>query len=170
MEGDYHYIINNKQLFQAFFKLINYQLEIDNVKGVIYLSGNDSARYNFTKLETILLYILMQLYIEKTNTLSCNESVIVKIENINNKYQLLYNEKIKPNRLKSAFSTFKNFNLIEKVDADVYNDNSELKLLPSILVLIQSNSVSELYDKIQKKLEDFKTNENEGETIDEEIN
>ena len=64
--NDYIFIIQNKDLFNEYFDLLGYRIEINEMHGVVALTSQQgTGRLRLKKIESILLLILRLLYIEK---------------------------------------------------------------------------------------------------------
>lgn len=157
--NDYIFIVQNKDLFIEYFDLIGYSIEINDMYGVVALSSlNGNGRLRLKKIESIILLILRLLYIEKRKELSLNEDVVVLIDDIHQKYNMLKIEaklNIDKTMLRDAVRLFKKYNLIYNIDSDVTKSDSRIRIYPSILFAITNENITEMYENINDKLNKY---------------
>lgn len=157
--NDYIFIVQNKPLFKEYFELLGYDIEINEMYGVVALSNlYGSGRLRLKKIESIILLILRLLYIEKRKELSLNEDVVVLADDIHQKYNMLKIESklnIDKTMLRDTIRLFKKFNLIYNIDSDVTKSNARIRIFPSILFAITNENITEMYDAINDKLDKY---------------
>jgi hypothetical protein len=157
--NDYIFIVQNKDLFKEYFELLGYNIEINEMYGVVALSNSyGSGRLRLKKIESIILLILRLLYIEKRKELSLNEDVVVLAEDIHQKYNMLKIESklnIDKTMLRDTIRLFKRYNLIYNIDLDVTKSNARIRIFPSILFAITNENISEMYEDINNKLDKY---------------
>jgi len=172
--NDYIYLLQNKDYFIQYFDLLGYQLDINETYGVVSLiSTSGKGRIRLKKNESILLLILRLLYIEKAKELRLVDDVVARIEEIHEKYDMLnINSKQKLDRtsLKSVFSTFKRYNLIQTMDRDITAYDARIIIYPSILFAITHDSLDAMYNAVMDKLDSYNMRgEDEDEEDEEDI-
>lgn len=158
-QSDYLYILANKDLFGNFLDFLGYELLINEEYGVISLNNPaGTGRIHLSKLDSILLLILRVLYIEKKKELLQTEDIIVLIEEIYDKYQLLkLKQRLRKDILQSVLGKFRRMHLIQNLDRmDGGDMECRLLIYPSILFAIMANSLEEIYAQAQEKLEEYK--------------
>ena len=158
-QSDYLYILANKDLFGNFLDLLGYELLINEEYGVISLNNPaGTGRIHLSKLDSILLLILRVLYIERKKELLQTEDIIVLIEEIYDKYQLLkLKQRLRKDILQSVLGKFRRMHLIQNLDRmDGGDMECRLLIYPSILFAITANSLEEIYTQAQDKLEEYK--------------
>lgn len=158
-QSDYLYILANKDLFGNFLDFLGYELLINEEYGVISLNNPaGTGRIHLSKLDSILLLILRVLYIEKKKELLQTEDIIVLIEEIYDKYQLLkLKQRLRKDILQSVLGKFRRMHLIQNLDRmDGGDMECRLLIYPSILFAITANSLEEIYTQAQDKLEEYK--------------
>lgn len=157
--NDYIFIVQNKDLFKEYFELLGYNIEINEMYGVVALSNSyGSGRLRLKKIESIILLILRLLYIEKRKELSLNEDVVVLAEDIHQKYNMLKIESklnIDKTMLRDSVRLFKRYNLIYNLDSDVTKSNTRIRIFPSILFAIPNENITEIYEAINDKLDKY---------------
>lgn len=158
-QSDYLYILANKDLFGNFLDFLGYELLINEEHGVISLNNPaGTGRIHLSKLDSILLLILRVLYIERKKELLQTEDIIVLIEEIYDKYQLLkLKQRLRKDILQSVLGKFRRMHLIQNLDRmDGGDMECRLLIYPSILFAITANSLEEIYTQAQDKLEEYK--------------
>lgn len=149
-KNDYYFLINYKDLFEEFFQILGYELEVKPDLGVAFLSGATSA--NSIKLKrdmTIVLLILRILYHEKMKETSLNENISVNVEDIHTKYNYLeIKKRINKTDLVESLRTFRRFNLIE-ILGDIQSSSARIIIYPTILFAVNTEEISEVYETIE---------------------
>ena len=168
--SDYRLIIANQEIFEGVLDLLGYELIIREDQGVITAQNpSGSGRIHFSKFESILLLILRLLYIEKMKELSQVDAVIILIEDIYEKYNMLKIGKFRKEALLSALRSFKRVNLIQNLDRmDNADLSTRIRIYPSILFAITASSLDDVYKLAQDKLTEFSKGE-EDDGTDEDI-
>lgn len=156
---DYIFIVQNQALFTEYFDLLGYDIEVDEIQGIVALKSlYGSGRLRLKKIESIFLLILRLLYIEKKKELSLNEEIVVLSEDIQRKFNMLKIES-KPNIDKTTFRNtvrlFKKYNIISNIDKDVTLSDSRIKIYSSVLFVVTNVNLTDMYDSITEKLESY---------------
>lgn len=157
-QSDYLYILANRDLFSNFLDFLGYELLINEEYGVVSLNNTaGTGRIHLSKRDSILLLILRVLYIEKKKELLQTEDIIVLIEEIYDKYQLLkLNQRLRKDILQSALGKFRRMHLLQNLDRmDGGDMGVRLIIYPSILFAITANSLEDIYAHAQEKLEEY---------------
>jgi hypothetical protein len=153
--NDYIFIVQNKEYFTEYFDLLGYDVEINEMQGVIALKSiNGTGRLRLKKDESIILLILRLLYIEKKKELSLNEDVVILSDEIHDKFNMLRIElkkKLDKTRLKEIIRLFKKFNLIDPIDKDVTKHDARIKIYPSIMFAVTNDDINRYYNEINEK-------------------
>ena len=170
---DYLFVITNRTYFESYFDLLGYELIINEDQGVIGLKNTyGHGKLALKKYESIMLLILRLMYLEKRKEISSgSDEVIVLIEEIREKYQML---KVK-NKLvldktleKNILSLFKKYNLIKNLDSDFNDIETRVIIYPSILLALYTDDISSYHEQIQNKLNAYaKEGEDDEEGTDE---
>ncbi len=147
----YYFLMSYKDLFDEFFKILGYEIELDTASGSVMLSGATAS--NTLKLkrdETIVLLILRLLYHEKMKNTSLNDNIVCEVNDIHEKYDYLeIKKKLNKTDLLSALRTFRRYNLIE-ITGDITTSYCKVVILPTILMAIKSEDITEVYNTIMK--------------------
>ncbi len=147
----YYFLMSYKEVFDEFFKILGYEIELDMQSGSVMLSGATAA--NTLKLkrdESLILLILRLLYHEKMKDTSLNENIVCAVSDVHSKYDMLeIKRKLNKTDLISALRLFKRYNLIE-ITGDVTSSSCRLVILPTILMAIKSEDITEVYNTVTK--------------------
>lgn len=166
--ADYRFIMSNRDTFEGVLCLLGYELIIRDDQGVITINNlYGTGRLHFSMLESIVLLILRLLYIEKMKELSQIKEVIVYLEDIYDKYDMLNRGKLRKDQMLNALRTFKSLNLIQNLDRlDTGDPNIRIQIYPSITFAITSSSLDDLYKTSLDRMSEF----NKGGSADDDEN
>ncbi len=156
---EYYFILNNKELFSEYFVMSGFELVINESFGVISLTNNfGTNRVKLKKIESIILLILRLLYVEGRKSLYQTEDVIITMEDIHTKINMLrvLEKTIDKTTLKASFSMMKRFNFLEIIDRDVTDNECRIKLYPSILFGVNNENILTLSEEINNKISTYK--------------
>lgn len=157
--NDYIFIIQNKDLFNEYFDLLGYRLELNEMQGVVALTSQlGTGRLRLKKIESILLLILRLLYIEKRKELSLNEDVVVLTDEIHQKYNMLKLEakaNLDKTTLRDTVRLFRRYNIVSNIDSDVTLSDARIRIYPSVLFAVPNDNLSILYEAINEKLKKY---------------
>lgn len=168
--GDYRLIMANKDQFEGVLDLLGYDLIIRDDLGVITIDNPaGTGRVHFSKLESILCLILRLLYIEKMKELSQVKDVIVLLDEIYEKYDLLKIGRLRKDLLLNSLRSFKRVNLIQNLDRlDTGNMDIRIQIYPSIMLAVTSVSLEEAYKIASDRLAEYSRGGDDNDTTDEE--
>ncbi len=152
---DFYFVVNYKEIFDEFFSVLGYELMVDVNEGVIMLEGaNSNQSLKLKRDETLVLLILRILYHEKMKETSLNENIVISVEDIHTKYNYLeIKRRINKTDLINSLRLFRRFNIIE-ILGDINQSSCRVIILPTILYAINTENVSEVYNSIQKIMEE----------------
>ena len=147
----YYFLMSYKEVFDEFFKILGYEIELDMPTGSVMLTGASAS--NTLKLrrdETLVLLILRLLYHEKVKDTSLNENIVCQVSDIHEKYDYLeIKKKLNKTDLVSSLRLLKRYNLIE-ISGDLQTSSCKLVILPTILMAIRSEDITEVFNTINK--------------------
>lgn len=147
----YYFLMSYKEVFDEFFKILGYEIELDMPTGSVMLTGASAS--NTLKLrrdETLVLLILRLLYHEKMKDTSLNENIVCQVSDIHEKYDYLeIKKKLNKTDLISSLRLLKRYNLIE-VTGDLQTSSCKVVILPTILMAIRSEDITEVFNTINK--------------------
>lgn len=147
----YYFLISYKEIFDEFFKILGYEINLDTTTGCVMLEGASAS--NTLKLkrdESIILLIVRLLYHEKAKDTSLNENIICSVGDIHEKYDYLQiKRKLNKTDLVSSLRLLRRYNLIE-VTGDLTTSACRIVILPTILMAIKSEDVNDVYQTIMR--------------------
>lgn len=147
----YYFLMSYKELFDEFFGILGYEIELDIQSGSVMLTGATAS--NTLKLkrdETLVLLILRLLYHEKMKEASLNDNIVCEVSDIHEKYDYLeIKKKLNKTDLVSSLRLFRRYNLIE-VTGDLSTSSCKIVILPTILMAIKSEDITEVYNTVNK--------------------
>lgn len=148
---NYYFLMSYKEVFDEFFKILGYEVILDMPTGSVMLVG--ASAQNTLKLkrdESIVLLILRLLYHEKMKDTSLNENIVCQVSDIHEKYDYLeIKKKLNKTDLINSLRLFRRYNLIE-VTGDLTSSACRIVILPTILMAIKSEDITEVYNTIMK--------------------
>lgn len=149
---DYYFVENHRDVFENYFKIGGWELEIDDTNGVFHLINSlNMNRHRFKLNESIILLILRLIYHEKMQQLSLAENVVATVDEIHERYGALklQNRPIDKKTLKEAISLYKRFNLVEALDNDITQGYARIVIYPTILFAVKVDDIRKVYDKVK---------------------
>lgn len=160
-KSDYFFLMQNVSKFKDFFDLIGYDIVVDQTQCVVGLKNRyGTGRYQFSKIESIVLLILRLLFLEKKDDISSlSDDVIVTMEEINEKYNAIdVKGKSTLDKVteRNVMALFKRMNLILNLDRDFNQSECRIMIFPSILMAVPVEKISECYEVINDKLAEYK--------------
>ena len=170
--SDYRFIKENAEVFEGILDLLGYELIIRDDQGVITINNPaGTGRLHLSKLESILLLILRLLYIEKMKELSQVQEVIVTVEDIYEKVNMLKIPRVRRDLMTNALRSFKRVNIIQNLDRlDKGDMAARIQIYPSVLLAVTANSLDEVYKVAQIKLSEYVSGGDSDESDDENSN
>ena len=146
---NYYFLMSYKEVFDEFFKILGYEINLDTTLGSVMLEGASAS--NTLKLkrdESIILLILRLLYHEKAKDASLNDNIICSVADVHEKYDYLQiKRKLNKTDLVSSMRLFRRYNLIE-ITGDITTSTCRIVILPTILMAIKSEDVTSVYQTI----------------------
>lgn len=155
--SDYNFILNYRDYFISLFDVLGYELVIQEDQGVIGINNPaGTGRIHLKKIESMLLLILRLLYIEERKKVSQTSDVVVLIDQIYDKYNMLkMQNKLDKTNLRNSMSLFRRYHLIQNLDADMSNPDTRVIIYPSILFAVANTSLEDMYEAAKDKLEKY---------------
>lgn len=148
---DYYFVVSFQSLFEEFFSILGYEIEIDQALGTIMLSSdNNSNVLRLNRDNTVVLLILRLLYSERLKETTLNSNIVINVEDIQNKYNYLeVKKRLNKTDLVKALRLFRKYNLIEVVGLkDALVANTKVVLLPTLLCAIKTSDINEVHQTI----------------------
>ena len=155
--SDYNFILNYRDYFISLFDVLGYELVIQEDQGVIGINNPaGTGRIHLKKIESMLLLILRLLYIEERKKVSQTSDVVVLIDQIYDKYNMLkMQNKLDKTNLRNSMSLFRRYHLIQNLDTDMSNPDTRVIIYPSILFAVANTSLEDMYEAAKDKLEKY---------------
>lgn len=150
-KDSYFFVISYKEMFDEFFRVLNYELIVDKNLGAIQLQTDSvSHLYKLKKEESIILLLLRLLYQEKMKETTLSSNIHITSNDIHEKYELLeLRKKITKTDLVTVLRLFKRYNLLEPL-GDITNSTTQIVLFPTLLQAISTQNVNEVVTAIAK--------------------
>ncbi|XMB86003.1 DUF4194 domain-containing protein [Mycoplasmatota bacterium WC44] len=161
----YYFVSKNLALFNSYFKIINWELDINNDLGVISLKNTENRnRLNLKLNETITLLILRLLYEQNSDEIDLNNNVEIKVSDIHEMFAIIGLESriLNKKAINEILSLFRRYNLILVDNVSALGTDDILYILPSILMAVETTNILDIY----KKLRSFGSNDDGGDDIE----
>jgi len=160
----YYLITNHEEELQSIFRPLGYSIVINRSLRVAQLVNlHELGRVEFQKYETILLLILRLLYVEKRESLSVSEQlVLVTVEEIESEYNKLnLPRKLDRRMLETALRTFKKYNLAIMLDR-LESTSARIQILPSVMLALPEQAITKAYTQTKEYLLQYEKNSSSG--------
>ncbi len=147
----YYFIVSYKDLFEEYFKMMNMQLVLNRDLGTITLENtNTQTIMKLKRDESVILLIIRLLYHEKLKETSINTNIVISINELHAKYDMLeIKRKINKTDLVAMLRMFRRYNLIEPM-GDINNSNTQIVVFPTILEALKTEQIDAIYNTIMK--------------------
>ena len=155
--SEYNFILNYRDYFVSLFDVLGYELVIQEDQGVIGINNPaGTGRIHLKKIESMLLLILRLLYIEERKKVSQTGDVIVIVDQVYDKYNMLkMQNKLDKTTLRNSMGLFRRYHLLQNLDSDMSNPDTRVILYPSILLAVANTSLDDLYQSAKDKLDKY---------------
>lgn len=155
--SEYNFILNYRDYFVSLFDVLGYELVIQEDQGVIGINNPaGTGRIHLKKIESMLLLILRLLYIEERKKVSQTGDVIVIVDQVYDKYNMLkMQNKLDKTTLRNSMGLFRRYNLLQNLDSDMSNPDTRVIIYPSILLAVANTSLDDLYQSAKDKLDKY---------------
>ena len=154
--SEYNFILNYRDFFVSLFDVLGYELVIQEDQGVIGINNPaGTGRIHLKKIESMLLLILRLLYIEERKKVSQTGDVIVIVDQVYDKYNMLkMQNKLDKTTLRNSMGLFRRYHLLQNLDSDMSNPDTRVIIYPSILA-VSNTSLDDLYQSAKDKLDKY---------------
>lgn len=141
----YFFVINYRELFEEYLKIMSYELIINRELGVVQIKNTRNANsLKLRKEETLILLILRMIYHEKMETVSMTENTICDIIELHEKYASLeLRKRLTKTDLVSIIRLFKRYNIIDTM-GDINSSTLKLIIYPTILYAVPAKEIEEV--------------------------
>ena len=166
-ENTYRLIRILKDLIEAYFFLIDFELVHDDNYKIFFLRTNaDHTRLKLKKTETVILLILAKLYKTESLDLSSGDGIEVTIQIDVLLEELektkIFNYKLSKTEVLNALATLKRHTVI-RLNKNTSNQFETITILPTILYVVKDHNI----DLIKQRLDSFKLDQLTSEGSDE---
>lgn len=146
----YYFVLNYKFMFDDYFRIIGWELFINQDLGAIQLFNQENKNLlKLKKTDSIILILLRILYQEKISSFMSSNHVMVKVDDIHQKYDSLeFKKKIYKTDLVAILRMFRRFNLIEPL-GDVTKGSCDIIIYPTILLAVNNSNIDTLYNVLK---------------------
>ena len=147
----YYFVLNYKKYFDEFFDLLGDEVIINKEIGCVQLKNNYyPGNLKLKKEETFIILILRILYQERLINTTLDNTVVIAIDDIHNKYQSLgFKRKIFKTELVSALRLFKKYNIIDNI-GDLELSATKILIFSTITLMIPITNIQECYNYINQ--------------------
>ena len=169
--SEYNFILNYREYFISLFDVLGYELVVQEDQGVIGINNPaGTGRIHLKKIESMLLLILRLLYIEERKKVSQTGDVIVIVDQVYDKYNMLkIQNKLDKTTIRNSMGLFRRYHLIQNLDSDMSNPDTRVIIYPSILLAVANTSLDDLYQSAKDKLDKYsRGGENRADSSDDE--
>ncbi|HKL94988.1 MAG TPA: DUF4194 domain-containing protein [Haploplasma sp.] len=150
-QNDYRFILAYQETFQAFFRLIDFSINVKREDEVIYITNDERFNHiSLRKTESILILILRVIYQRKSDVVTLDEDVEVFLYEIHDELTrigYLDNKRITKSELKPALTFLRSYNIIDYIDRGL-SDDARIKIYPTILYVTDLDGIKEVIDRV----------------------
>ncbi len=162
--NDYRFILAYKEVFEAYFSLADFNLNIAREDEVVYISNEQLFNHmRLRKTESIMILILRILFQRKKDFVTLDDDVEIFLHEIHSELTrigYLDHKRITKDRLKPALIFLRNYNMIDYIDRGLHDD-ARIKIYPTILYVTNLESIKEVVDRLDGYVEGETSNNEE---------
>lgn len=147
---DYFFLRTNRDLFTAFFELIDYEFVYDQYNEIIYIkTAENRNRVRLNKFETALVLILRQFYYRKKKEATSEGKTMVTLEEIKDKLSTsqVFKDDKKISVYEAALRKFRQHKIIDFASAKI-DENTSFQILPSIQIIVPQDRLEDIIAKL----------------------
>lgn len=150
--NDYRFILAWKEIFEAYFALTDFQLNIHRENEVVYIVNEQVFNHmRLKKTESVIILVLRILYQRKKDFITLDENVEIYLHEIHAELMrvgYLDNKRITKDKLKPALTFLRGYNIIDYIDRGLHDD-ARIKIYPTILYVTNLDGIKEVIDKFE---------------------
>ncbi len=154
--NDYRYILAYKDLFESFFVLSDFTLNIYREDEVIHITNDSFFNHmRLRKTESLMILVIRIIYQRKKDFVTLDENVEIYLHEIHEELTrigFLDHKRITKDKLKPALSFLRNYNIIDFIDKGLHDD-ARIKIYPTILYVTNLESIKEVVQKLEGYVE-----------------
>ncbi|MDD3068092.1 MAG: DUF4194 domain-containing protein [Acholeplasmataceae bacterium] len=155
-QNDYRFILAYKDVFESFFALTDFTLNIMRADEVVYIQNENYFNHmRLRKTESILILVIRILYQRKKDLITLDEHVEIYLNEIHDELTrigYLDNKRITKDKLKPGLSFLRSYNLIDYIDKGLHDD-ARIKIYPTILYVTNMDSIKSVVDRLEGYME-----------------
>ena len=160
---DYFFLMENKEMFQSFFAIVDYELVFDASNHCFYLKTLENRnRVRLTKFDTAVLLILRKMYYAKRREITSEDKVLITLDDLIT--EIRTTQIFVPDKKITAYSeTLRKFRIHKIID---YNGSKifaemNIQILSSILIVVPQENIDEVLSRLEALKIDNGGEENE---------
>jgi hypothetical protein len=150
--NDYRFILAYKELFEAYFQIADFALNIYREDEVVCIENENLFNHmRLRKTESILLLVIRIIYQRKMDFVTLDENVEIYLHEIHaelTRIGFLDHKRITKDRLKPALSFLRAYNIIDYIDRGLHDD-ARIKIYPTVLYVTNLESIKEVVQKLE---------------------
>lgn len=154
--NDYRFILAYKELFEAFFTLTDFTLDVHREDEVVHIKNDNFYNHmRLRKTESLMILVIRIIYQRKKDFVTLDENVEIYLHEIHSELTrigYLDHKRITKDKLKPALSFLKNYNIIDYIDKGLHDD-ARIKIYPTILYVTNLESIKEVVQKLEGYME-----------------
>ena len=149
----YAFCVEHLDTLQAHFALIDYRIDYYSQDMLLQLkTTSDRNRFRLKKLDTVILLLLRQIYTEKSKEVSLEDGIFASINELHEalKNKNLVTDRVGKTDLQNSLRVLKKYSIIEYNVSKISDDDSVIKIYPSIIYTVNINDMTTLKERIEK--------------------
>lgn len=164
----YYYVVNHEDTFREVFRPLGYTIVVHrNLRVVQLVNNHGMGKLVLRKYESIFLLILRLLYIQKRESISISEDMVMaSVEEIKVEYEKLnLPRKFDKKLLEDSLYNIKKYNLAMPLDR--LNDiEAKIQIYPSVMLAMKDSEINSAYDETKTFLQQYKNSKDSKEDDD----
>lgn len=151
---DFRFLENFQDIFIGYLKMSGWEFDLDSTYGVCSIQhklGNN--RHSLNKIATYILFVLRLIYEEEREKLNLRKDVMTTLGRVNEKLFSfnLFDRKIADHQWSDVLSTFKGFQIIERLDGIQIEPESRIIIYPTILFVVTPEKIVDLGKRLKER-------------------
>ena len=149
IDRDFRFLERYHSLLRGYLDVAGWDLKLDSLLGVAALyNRSGSNRYRLNKVESYFLLVLRLIYAEAAEKLTLRRDVTCSVRDLLEKLSMfnLLEKKLSDKSLSEGLSTLREFNLIDRVEGEWSEPETQLVIYPSVLLAVNEEQIRQLYE------------------------
>lgn len=148
---DYFFLMENKELFQNFFSIVDYELIYDANNHCFYLKTLENRnRVRLTKFDTAVLLILRKIYYAKRREITSDDKVLITLDELVD--QVRTTQIFVPDKKISSYSEtlrkFRTHKIVDYSGSKIFIEMN-IQILSSILIVVPQENIDEVLSRLE---------------------